>query len=63
MQERAISLCRERGCYQVRSRSPVASRENYALKLKRGYAIHPSHENESCYFVKALSRKQEHSGR
>jgi len=52
MQEFAMTLCKERGCYQIRSRSPVTSRENYALKLKMGYTLHPSAENDSYYFIK-----------
>jgi GNAT superfamily N-acetyltransferase len=55
MQNRAIALCKQRGCYQIRSRSPITSQENYALKLKMGYAIHPSHENDSYYFIKTLA--------
>lgn len=54
MQEYAISLCRAYPCYQIRSRSPLTSIENYALKLKMGYAIHPSNENDSYYFIKVL---------
>ncbi len=54
LQERAIALCQARNCYQIRSRSPITSYENYALKLKMGYAIHPSHENDSYYFIKTL---------
>jgi GNAT superfamily N-acetyltransferase len=54
MQEYAISLCRTRDCYQIRSRSPHTSAENYALKLKMGYAIQPSNENDSYYFIKPL---------
>lgn len=57
LQERAIELCRERGCYQIRSRSPITSVENYTLKLKLGYAIQPSHENDSYYFIKTLSQR------
>ncbi|HEY0736867.1 MAG TPA: GNAT family N-acetyltransferase [Herpetosiphonaceae bacterium] len=56
LQERAIELCRERKCYQIRSRSPITSVENYALKLKLGYAIQPSHENDSYYFIKTLKQ-------
>jgi GNAT superfamily N-acetyltransferase len=56
LQERAIALCQQRGCYQIRSRSPITSHENYALKLKMGYAIQPSHENDSFYFIKTLAR-------
>ncbi len=54
LQERAIDLCQQRGCYQIRSRSPITSHENYALKLKMGYALHPSAENDSYYFIKTL---------
>ncbi len=55
MQERVIGLCRQRQCYQIRSRSPITGQENYALKLKMGYAIHPSAENDSYYFIKLLA--------
>ncbi len=55
LQERAIALCQQRGCYQIRSRSPITSHENYALKLKMGYAIHPSDKNDSYYFIKPLA--------
>jgi GNAT superfamily N-acetyltransferase len=54
LQDRAIQLARELGCYQIRSRSPTAAQENYALKLKMGYAIHPSNENDSYYFILKL---------
>lgn len=55
MQAQAAVLCRQRGCYQMRSRSPITSQENYALKLKMGYAIHPSAENDSYYFIMTLA--------
>jgi len=55
MQEEALSLCREKGCYQIRSRSPVSSTENYALKVNMGYAIHPSDRNDSYFFLKTLA--------
>jgi ribosomal protein S18 acetylase RimI-like enzyme len=54
LQEHTIAVCRQQQCYQLRSRSPVSSVENYALKLKMGYAIQPSHENDSYYFIKTL---------
>lgn len=54
LQRRAQELCRALDCYQIRSRSPVSSRENYALKLADGYTLHPSHENDSYYFLKKL---------
>lgn len=54
LQARTIKLCRERGCYQSRSRSPIARVENDALKLKLDYAIQPSHENDSYSFIKTF---------
>jgi hypothetical protein len=35
----------------MRSRSPVTSAENYALKIAAGYVLHPSEENDSYYFL------------
>lgn len=54
LQTAGLHLCRQKGCYQMRSRSPATSRENYLLKLKMGYAIQPSLENDSYYFIKQL---------
>jgi ribosomal protein S18 acetylase RimI-like enzyme len=54
LQEHAMELSSARGCYQIRSRSPLTSPENYALKLKMGYAIHPSEENDSYFFIKRI---------
>lgn len=56
LQERAVRLCIERECYQIRSRSPITSTENYSLKLSLGYAIQPSTENDSYYFIRTLPR-------
>jgi GNAT superfamily N-acetyltransferase len=56
LQEAIIRIAHNIDCYQVRSRSPVTARENYELKLKMGYAIHPSTENDSYYFIKRLRR-------
>jgi GNAT superfamily N-acetyltransferase len=55
VQERAIAVCQQRRCYQIRSRSPTTSYENYALKVKVGYAIYPSDKNNSYYFIKTLA--------
>jgi GNAT superfamily N-acetyltransferase len=55
LQEAAIEISEARGCYQVRSRSPVSAVENYALKLKMGYVAHPSDENDSYFFLKKLA--------
>jgi GNAT superfamily N-acetyltransferase len=54
LQRHAARLCRDAGCYQMRSRSPVTSAENYALKVAAGYVLHPSHENDSYYFLRRL---------
>jgi ribosomal protein S18 acetylase RimI-like enzyme len=54
LQAEAASRSRQAGCYQMRSRSPVTSVENYALKLAAGYVVHPSPENDSYYFLRRL---------
>jgi GNAT superfamily N-acetyltransferase len=54
LQQHAARQCRIAGCYQMRSRSPVTSGENYALKIAAGYVLHPSHENDSYYFLLRL---------
>jgi GNAT superfamily N-acetyltransferase len=54
LQQCAAQQCRNAGCYQMRSRSPVTSVENYALKIAAGYVLHPSHENDSYYWLLRL---------
>ena len=54
LQEHAMRQCRLAGCFQMRSRSPVTSVENYALKLAAGYVLDPSRENDSYYFLVRL---------
>jgi GNAT superfamily N-acetyltransferase len=54
LQQHAARQCRIAGCYQMRSRSPVTSSENYALKIAAGYVLHPSNENDSYYFLLRL---------
>lgn len=54
LQQHAARQCRVAGCYQMRSRSPVTSTENYALKIAAGYALQPSQENDSYYFLLRL---------
>ena len=54
LQEKAIALCRKRNCYQMRSKSPITSQENYALKLKMGYSIHPDTQHDAYYFILTL---------
>jgi GNAT superfamily N-acetyltransferase len=54
LQNTAIEYARRVGCYQMRSRSPISSSENYAMKLSMGYVLHPSDENDSYYFLLKL---------
>jgi GNAT superfamily N-acetyltransferase len=54
LQQYAARECRIAGCYQMRSRSPVTSTENYALKVAAGYVLHPSPENDSYYLLLRL---------
>jgi GNAT superfamily N-acetyltransferase len=54
LQERAIEHARSAGCHQMRSRSPVTSTENYALKVGAGYVMSPSEQNDSYYFLPKL---------
>lgn len=54
LQEHAMKRCREAGCHQMRSRSPVTSVENYAMKVAAGYVLHPSSQNDSYYFLLRL---------
>ena len=54
LQRYAAQQCRVAGCYQMRSRSPVTSAENYALKIAAGYVLHPSHDTDSYYFLLRL---------
>ena len=54
LQEHAIDQCRAAGCWQMRSRSPATSKENYALKLAAGYVFMPSEQNDSYYFLLKL---------
>jgi GNAT superfamily N-acetyltransferase len=54
LQARAADYASANGCYQVRSRSPVTSTENYALKIAAGYTVSPSEQNDSYYFTLKL---------
>ncbi len=54
LQNRAIEICCERDCYQIRSLSPTGSTENYGLKLSMGYTIHPHPKHDAYYFIKRL---------
>ncbi len=38
----------------VATLGPATSRENYALKIAAGYVLHPSHENDSHYWILRL---------
>jgi GNAT superfamily N-acetyltransferase len=54
LQQGAIDHAKAAGCWQMRSRSPITSTENYALKLAAGYVLMPSEENDSYYFLLRL---------
>jgi GNAT superfamily N-acetyltransferase len=54
LQTAAMTICTGWDCYQIRSRSPVLSTENYQLKIKMGYSICPSEENDSYYFTELV---------
>jgi GNAT superfamily N-acetyltransferase len=54
LQQHAARRCRAAGCYQMRSRSPVTSTGNYALKIAAGYVLHPSQQDDSYYFLLRL---------
>ena len=54
LQERAIEIAREKGCYQLRSRSWYQSRANFHLKISMGSGIQPSLQDDSVYFVIVL---------
>lgn len=54
LQQRAIDRARSLGCHQMRSRSPVTSTENYALKVAAGYVLTPSERNDSYFFLLKL---------
>lgn len=54
LQAEAQARCRAMACHQIRSRSPITSIENYALKVAGGYVLQPSEENDSYYFLLKL---------
>ena len=54
LQEKAIELARERGCYQLRSRSWYHSQANFHLKISMGSGIQPSLKDNSVYFIIVL---------
>ena len=55
LQQEAVRRAHELNCCQVRSRSDYGNDANYHLKISLGFGIQPSLENDSVYFVKALS--------
>jgi GNAT superfamily N-acetyltransferase len=62
LQEAAIEKSQEAGCYQMRSWSSADRRENYALKISLGFAMHPalypmpgSAPLSGIYFIKRLT--------
>ena len=54
LQQEAIRRARALGCYQLRSRSHYRHAANHHLKIALGFAIQPSLEDDSLYFVMKL---------
>jgi hypothetical protein len=61
LQQHALTVTRDLGCYQMRSWSSLDRDANYLLKLKLGFAAHPAvYKTESglevsgIYFVKKV---------
>ena len=54
LQEKAVELAKEKGCYQLRSRSWYKSQANFHLKISMGSGIQPSLQDDSVYFVIVL---------
>jgi GNAT superfamily N-acetyltransferase len=61
LQEAALAYTRDLGCYQMRSWSSLNHPENYALKIKLGFAMHPERFTTDggltvtgVYFVKTV---------
>jgi len=55
LQEKAIELAREKGCYQLRSRSWYRSKANFHLKMSMGSGVQPSLQDDSVYFIIVLA--------
>ncbi len=58
LQRQSIVYARELGCYQLRSYSELSHAENYALKLKLGFAAFPEQRangQQGVYFVMPLA--------
>lgn len=54
LQEKAIAMARQEGCYQFRSRSWYQSAANFHLKISLGSGIQPSLQDDSVYFIIVL---------
>ena len=61
LQEAALALTREAGCFQMRSWSSLDKPENHRLKLSLGFALHPEvhraasgYDVTGAYFVKRV---------
>jgi GNAT superfamily N-acetyltransferase len=62
LQQHAARRCRTAGCYQMRSRSPVTSAQNYALKIAARYVLHPSRQTIPTTSPYAFNRLREITG-
>lgn len=57
LQRAALTLAKQRGCYQLRSHSSGTNSANHQLKLSMGFGVHPirrGDDNGGVYFVMPL---------
>lgn len=64
LQLEAVRWARELGCYQIRSRSPYASRGNHAMKAALGFGVSPGRntvdgDRDTAFFVLPLRVDEE----
>lgn len=61
LQEAALQIAEDKGCYQMRSWSSLDKHANFALKIRMGFAAHPTtyqlpdgNEISGVFFIKQL---------
>ncbi|MEU6201417.1 GNAT family N-acetyltransferase [Streptomyces sp. NPDC047061] len=60
LQRAVIAAAGRQGCHQVRSHSSGENVENHQLKLRLGFAVHPTvrdDDDRGCYFILPLPRR------
>ncbi|MFK7802705.1 MAG: GNAT family N-acetyltransferase [Anaerolineae bacterium] len=65
LQEATLAKAAELGCFQMRSRSSLDRVENYAIKIKLGFACHPANRTfkdgtveAGVYWVKRMNQDE-----